>query len=104
MTIPAVPVVLAPIFAGLGAMLSRLVFTRAGGWIIATLASLGLALGTQSLVLGPLVNYVSQGFGGLPGDVAEWVGFLNVDRYASIVISAYVGAALKGVLLRRTGA
>lgn len=95
------PVIIGPILTGLGALLSRLVFTRAGQWVIALLASLGIALSTQTLVMGPITNYAAQGFAGLPGNIAEWVGFLNIDKYVSIVISAYAGAAIKNVILRK---
>lgn len=94
----------AAMFTALGALLSRLVFTQGGAWAISILAGLGLALGTQSLVMGPIVDYASSGFAGLPSVVADWVGMLNIDKYVSIVLSAYAAASIKGVLLRRTGA
>lgn len=97
-----------PIIGGVlvaaGALLSRVVFTRVGQWAIALLASLGLALGTQTVVMDPLLDKVGQGFAGIPPEVAQWLGFLNVDVYVSIVLSAYVGAAIKSVLLKKVSA
>jgi len=55
------PIILAPVLAGLGALLSRLVFTHAGKWVISIMASLGIALATQSLVMGPITDYAAQG-------------------------------------------
>ena len=96
-----VPIIIAPLLAGIGTMLSRLFFTQGGRWAIALLASLGLALTTQTFVMGPIMDRASEGFTQLPPNVAQWLGYLNVDKYVSIVISAYVGSGIKSVILRR---
>lgn len=93
--------IIAPILTAAGALLSRVVFTRIGQWAIALLAALGLALTTQTVVMGPIVDRVAQGFAGIPPVVGEWLGFLNADVYCSIVVSAYVGAAIKSVMLKK---
>lgn len=81
--------------------LSGLVFSRAGAWIAAALAALGIGLTVQVAVFDQVTDYVQQGIGGLPSTVAHWVGFLNIDRYISLVISGYLGASVKRIVMRK---
>ena len=85
-------------------LLSRLIFTRAGAWIASALVALGLGLGTQGVVVGPALDYVQSSIGGLPGNIADWLGVLNIDKYFTIIGSAYVAGVTKRVILRKLGA
>lgn len=93
MPLPLVPLA----WAGL----SALVFTRIGAWVAAALAALGIGLAVQGVVFGGLTAYAQTAFDGLPADVANWIAFLNIDKYMSLVISGYAGAGLKRVILRK---
>lgn len=93
-----------PILAALGALLSRLVFTKAGAWALGIMAWLGLGLTAHTVVTAPLRGYIEQGFSGLPADVAAWIGFLKIDIYATAVLSAYIGASITRVALRKISA
>lgn len=93
------PAIIAWVVAGL----ARIVATRIGMWIVSGLVFLGLELGTQKVVLGPVLTQLQSVSSGLAGDAAGWLAFFNVDRYLSIIISAYGAAAAKGVILRKRG-
>ena len=81
--------------------LSALIFTKAGAWVTSILTALGLGFAVQVAILTPVLSHVSSAFGGLPSDLANWMGFLNIDKYVSIVVSAYVGSLAKRVILRK---
>ena len=98
------PIVLAPLFAGLSALFSRLVFTQGGRWVVALMAYFGIAFATHQAVVGPATDYAAEAFAGLPGDIADWIGYLKVDQYASMVLSAYFVGAVKNVILRKLSA
>lgn len=83
---------------------SALVFSRIGAWAVALLASLGLGLAVQGALVGPALDYVQSSMTGLPGNIAAWLGMLNVDKYFTIVGSAYVGGGIKKVILRKLAA
>lgn len=99
----AVPL-LAPLIAGLSGAFARLLATRLGMWVTSALAFLGLSFATHSLVLEPFMQTVASGMGGVSGELAQWLGVLKMDRYVSIVLSAYgVGAIKRVFLARRAG-
>lgn len=93
--------VLAPLIAGLVAAFSRVIFSRAGAWIAAAMVFLGLELVAYQVAIAPLRQAVADKFAALPASILEWMGVLNLDLYATIVISAYAASAVKRVLLRR---
>ena len=84
--------------------LSALVFSRIGAWAAALLAALGLGLAVEGALLGPALDYVESSMTGLPSNVAAWLGVLNIDKYFTIVGSAYVGGSVKRVILRKLSA
>jgi hypothetical protein len=81
--------------------LSGLIFSKAGAWIAGALAALGIGLTVQVALFDQLMNYAQQGFSGLPAQAAAWIGFLNGDRYVSLVISGAVGASAKRIIMRK---
>jgi disulfide bond formation protein DsbB len=99
-----------PIAVGLGvaglmtavwAGLSRLIFSKGGAWVAAIMTWLGVGIAAHELVFDPMLAYMASAFSGLPSAAGEWLGFLNVDKYCSLVISGYVGGAVKSVVLRK---
>ena len=98
-----VPLV-APIIAGLVAAFSRLIATRAGMWVVSVLGFLGLSLATQTVAMGPIMDQVASHMSGVGGELAQWMGVLNLDRYVSVCLSAYtVGTVKRAFLARRAG-
>jgi len=99
-----------PLIAGLPwilSWLSRLIFSRLGAWIVAGLVYLGVYLGTQNIVVEPLLDQIrAYGEGAPSGAVAEWMAFLNIDRSITMVLSAYAAAfavsSAKVALYRRS--
>lgn len=98
----ALPLVGVGVWAILSAVLGRLVATRLGFWIAAALATLGLQIAVQSFAVGPAIDLVQTRFAGMPSDLLAWVAYLNVDKFITVVLSAYTAAAtLSAVKLRR---
>lgn len=93
--------VLGPLIAGLTGAFSRLIFSKSGAWIAAAMVFLGLELVSYQVAIAPLRDEVAAKFSNLPASILEWMGVLNLDMYATIVISAYAAAAVKRVLLQR---
>lgn len=87
--------------AALVAALSRLFSSGLGRWLTTALLWMGIGLATKEGVIDPFLTYLQQGFSGLPSIAAQWIGFFNIDVYASAVFSAYVAAAVKRVVLRK---
>ena len=83
------------------AALSRLFASRAGGWLANALLFIGIGFATKEAVVDPIMGYLQDGFGGLPAVAAAWAGFFNIDKYCSIVASAYLTAAGKRVIMRK---
>lgn len=86
-----------PLLAGL----SRLFGTRVGQWILSALAFLGLNFVAQEFAVTPLLDQIKGSINGAPGDILAWVGFLNVDKYVTLILSAYATAAAAGALKMR---
>lgn len=81
------------------AALSRLFGTRIGHWFLSLLAFLGLQWMLQEFAVDPLLDMIKSSFAGAPAVIVGWLGFLNLDRYVTLVLSAYgmaaAGSALK---------
>ena len=100
------PLLAAPIVGTLLAWLSRLMMLKLGVWIVGAMVYLGIYFGTQSFLVEPLMDQIlSVAEGTFTGDVAKWVAFLNVDKFFTMVTSAYTAAgaisATKMALFRR---
>lgn len=95
---------LAPLIAGLTGAFSRLIANRVGMWAVSLLGFLGLSWATHSVVMGPFMSQVSSGMGGVSGDIAAWLGVMKMDRYVSIVLSAYTIGTVKRAFLARRAA
>ena len=64
--------------------------------------TLGLSVAVTKFVLPDALGYVQSHMGGMPGTVIALFGYLNVDKFISLVLSAAVArAAGKAVLSAR---
>lgn len=90
------PAIIAWVLAGL----ARLFASRVGQWVTSALVFLGLELATSQVLVAPLLGQIQAVAGGLGTGVA-WLGFFNVDRYITIILSAYAVSAGKSAILRR---
>jgi hypothetical protein len=89
------------ILAAIGALLSRLLFSRLGAWIASAFVFLGLELVTYSVAVEPLRDEVISKMLGIPEGIRVWMGVLRLDQYITIIFSAYAAAIVKKTLLRR---
>lgn len=94
------PALVAWIVAGF----SSLFATKIGQWAVSVLVFLGLELGTQSFVVAPVLAQIKSVASGLSGDAIGWVAFFNLDKYITVILSAYAVGAGKRVILQRRGA
>lgn len=88
---------LAPLLAGI----SRLFATRIGFWILSALAFLGIQFAATEFVVEPLLDYIKGALGGAPATILEFLAWLRVDDYVTVVLSAYTTAAATGALKMR---
>lgn len=86
-----------PLLAGL----SRLVGTRLGQWVLSALAFLGINFITQKFAVDPILGQIKSSIAGAPGEIVAWLGYLNVDKYVTLILSAYATAAAAGALKMR---
>lgn len=91
------------IVAWIVAAFARLFASRAGQWVTSILVFLGLEMATREVVVAPLLAQI-QAVAGSVGAGVVWVGFFNIDRYITIILSAYAVGAGKSVILRRRAA
>lgn len=94
------PAIIAWVLAGL----SRLFASRAGQWVTSILVFLGLEMAVREVAVEPIIAQIQTVASGLAGDAVAWLAFFNLDRYITIVISAYAVASGKSVMLRRKAA
>jgi hypothetical protein len=70
------------------------------GFVVRILVALGLNFVILEPAVDTVVGILQGQFSILPPVVASWVGFFNVDRYFTIIISAYATAAATNFVLR----
>lgn len=95
------PLFLAPLLEGLVALLSRLVFSRIGQWLVTALIFFGLEMASYSVGVQPLRSTIQSHLSGLPADLLAWMGVLKIDQYVTVICSAYLAAVTRKVFLRR---
>lgn len=78
------------IIALLGRMLSWLVYTKAGNWIISALMTLGLTIGVQKMTMPALIAYIQSYASGLPPMAYQAFGAVGMDVFCSMVLSAFL--------------
>lgn len=89
------PILIAPILAGAGALFSRIIAVRGGKWIAMALFSLGIELAITGAFMLPFIDNARTSMSGIPFAIAEWMGVLRVDVYVSLILSAHAIASLK---------
>lgn len=95
---------LVAIIGGIVAAFARLFSTKIGGWIATAAVALGIGLVTQESLMGPAMQAVQSAASGVPGAALQWAGVLNLDKYITIVLSAYTAGGIKRAILARRAA
>ena len=90
--------------AWIAAMLSRYLIVKAGFFVASILAFIGVQMVTQEVVIDPILDYVRNIGGSLPPVAAQWFAFFNVDRYITIIFSAYTVGEGRNFVFRKIGA
>lgn len=92
------PAILALFYAGLRIfLLANLV-----GFVVRVLMAFGLYFLVMEPTTDLVMDVLSNRFGLLPPDVADWIGFLRIDDYVSIVMSAYAIVAVSNIVLKKS--
>lgn len=94
----------AAFLGGLVAAFGRLFATRIGGWIATAAIALGIGLVTTEALMGPAMQAVQSAASGVPAAALQWAGVLHIDKYITIVLSAYSAGGIKRAVLARRGA
>lgn len=89
------------IWAALTSALGWLVRSQIGRWLAIGLTALGIQFVATEALLDPLIAYIQSNVGGSAGAATAWLGFFNVDRYVTLILSAYVAAASVSFTLQR---
>lgn len=89
------------IWAAMIAALGWLVRSQIGRWVAIALTALGIQFAMTEGVMDPLIAYISAQAGGGVGAATEWLGFFNVDRYITLILSAYAAAAAMSFAVQR---
>lgn len=94
-----------PIFAGIWAAATAafgwLIRSQIGRWVMIALAAIGIQFAVTEGVMDPLIQYITAQAGGGVGEATAWFGFFNVDRYITLILSAYASAASVGFVAQR---
>lgn len=94
--------VVGALLAGLVAAFGRLFASKIGLWVASALAVLGLQFFATETLVEPILSHVQNMAGSIGGQASQWMGVVNIDKYITIVLSAYtVGAAKRAILARR---
>lgn len=86
---PALIALLEPLIAWAIRALTIAAIVNAAGVVMKILAVLGLHFFVVQPFVDDLMAMAQSQFSGLPGSVAAWVGYLNFDKYISLILSAY---------------
>ncbi len=78
------------IIALLGRMLSWLIFSKAGNWIISILMTLGLTIGVQKMTMPALLAFIQSYATSLPPVAYQAFGAVGMDVFCSMVLSAFL--------------
>lgn len=95
------PAVLVPLVGGFIAAMGRMFSTKIGGWVATAAMALGIGLVTNEAIMQPAIQAVQSAAAGVPGTALAWAGVLNLDKYITIVLSAYAAGGIKRAILAR---
>ena len=93
--------IIAGVIEALVAAFSRIMSTRIGAWIVQALLFFGIQIAANKLLVAPIKTGIASAFGGLPAEIIAWLGYLNVDRALTIIISAYATTSATRVFLTK---
>ncbi len=93
--------ILAGIWGACVAAFNWLIRSQIGRWVAIALAALGIEFAVSEGVMDPLIDYIATQAGQGVGDATQWFGFFNVDRYITLILSAYAAAAAVGFVAQR---
>jgi Protein of unknown function (DUF2523) len=92
------------IWAALTSALGWLVRSQIGRWVLIGLGALGIQFAVTEGVVDPLIEHITANVAGAGGAAAAWLGFFNVDRYITLILSAYAAAAATGFVVQKVRA
>lgn len=78
-----------------------LVRSQIGRWLGIGMIALGIQFAVTEGVMDPLIQYVTSNASGGAGAATAWFGFFNIDRYITLILSAYAAAAAVGFAVQR---
>lgn len=93
------PLVLVPLIAYLIRALQIMFAVKAAFWVFKIFSIIGLAFATNEYLLGPLIDFVTTAWQGLPPEYVAWARAFGVTEVASILLSAYTLLQGKKVFL-----
>lgn len=76
---------------------------KLGNFIAGVFVFFGLQLVARKYGVEPLIQYMRQIAMTGGAEALSWMAFFNIDRYITVILSAYTIIAAKGIFLRRTG-
>lgn len=92
---------------GLGLLVTNLLrwffLAHLASFVIRAFAVLGLAWFTNEMVVENVLQLIQTRMGGIPGNMAEWLDALEIDKVISIMASAYTLLAVKRLFLGKSG-
>lgn len=68
--------------------LAWLIRSQIAYWIASGMTALGLAFGTSTLVIEPVIDQVVASYTGLPADILAGLAYVGVPEALSIILSA----------------
>ena len=88
----------------IAALIGRVFASRLGMWVVSALAFLGLQFAVHRVAVQPMMEHILSVTSGLSAEAVQWMAFFNLDKYISIIVSAYaVSAGTRLLLQRRAG-
>lgn len=78
-----------------------LVTSRIGHWIAIALGAVGLNFVAQEALIDPVLDVIKSNLQGGPGMAVQWFGFFNVDKYITLILSAYAARGATGWAIKR---
>lgn len=97
------PAFLLPLLEVCGAFLSRLVGSRIGQWILTGALFMGIQFVSKKVAVDVLIPQIASHMAGMGALTISWMAYLNIDRFITIVLSAYASAAGTRLVMQRAG-
>jgi len=98
MALPLLPLALGTIFSRL---LTMYIFSKIGAFIMRVVGFVGVQLATYNLILAPLIAQAEASLSGIGGNALLWIGFFQIDKCLTIILSAYTIAQFSRVFVTK---